>query len=377
MTEKNDSPKGRAISSKSGKSIKKKSIGLEHDALFKQIGGHLDANFDYSQWQRTQKPVKKQSTVRIGQLDFQLGSEVTVSAPAGSIKKKKEITRRCSKLEKKVEDTDKAERINVLKLRITATLKAINDQKKRFAFLKNENRRLVSKIKGDEKGTYDEVRDLLRKYDKFKTGVSCLNSKFQDEYEIVQSDYFKAKEEGAAEIKILQEKVDRLDIEVVASQKSLHDLHSYKDKEYPLKAFRISQLQSELESLYASNEEEERDLSNIIDKELDTRLKEHEKKERHLADDISDTLLAQMHPNLVDMAKQNCYMKLEIEKQIGEKSYLEDDINQLQEEIKELVKNPKCNIRLQMFPEFFPTKEKCTPDMDVVLDIPTEKWLPV
>ena len=33
----------------------KKAVGkrLEDDELFKQIGGQLDANFDYSQWQRT------------------------------------------------------------------------------------------------------------------------------------------------------------------------------------------------------------------------------------------------------------------------------------------------------------------------------------
>lgn len=29
---------------------------LEEDALFKEIGGQLDANFDYDQWQRTRKP---------------------------------------------------------------------------------------------------------------------------------------------------------------------------------------------------------------------------------------------------------------------------------------------------------------------------------
>lgn len=68
MTEPTESPKGRPVSSKMSKITKKKSIGLEQDALFKQIGGHLDANFDYSQWQRTQKPVKKQSTVKIGLL---------------------------------------------------------------------------------------------------------------------------------------------------------------------------------------------------------------------------------------------------------------------------------------------------------------------
>jgi len=36
---------------------KKKKLGtkLEDDELFKQIGGQLDANFDYSEWQRTAK----------------------------------------------------------------------------------------------------------------------------------------------------------------------------------------------------------------------------------------------------------------------------------------------------------------------------------
>lgn len=65
-----------------------------------------------------------------------------------------------------------------------------------------------------------------------------------------------------------------------------------------------------------------------------------------------------MHPNLLDMAKQNSYMKLEIEKHIGEKNDLENDIDKLKEEINQLVKHPKTNLRLQMFPEFFPSEEK-------------------
>lgn len=36
--------------------------------------------------------------------------------------------------------------------------------------------------------------------------------------------------------------------------------------------------------------EEEKELSNVIEKELDDRLKEHEKKEKYLADNISDVI---------------------------------------------------------------------------------------
>ncbi|GFO02982.1 hypothetical protein c20orf96-like, partial [Plakobranchus ocellatus] len=55
-----------------------------------------------------------------------------------------------------------------------------------------------------------------------------------------------------------------------------------------------------------------------------------------------------------------------------------NDVNKgLEEEIKVLLRHPKSNVRLQLFPEFFPSREKCSPDMDVVLDIPKQEWLPI
>jgi hypothetical protein len=44
----------------------KKHVGkrLEDDELFKQIGGQLDADFDYSQWQRTGKTADVKTKVK-------------------------------------------------------------------------------------------------------------------------------------------------------------------------------------------------------------------------------------------------------------------------------------------------------------------------
>lgn len=84
-----------------------------------------------------------------------------------------------------------------------------------------------------------------------------------------------------------------------------------------------------------------------------------------------------MHPSLKDMALQNMVMKKEIEMNKQVQEDLLHDNQLLEAEVERLLKDPKTNTRLQMFPEFFPTREKCTPDMDVILDIPTQEWLPI
>lgn len=84
-----------------------------------------------------------------------------------------------------------------------------------------------------------------------------------------------------------------------------------------------------------------------------------------------------MHPSLKDMSEQNQVMDKEIayhEQMIKE---LESDIENLQTEVKQLLLHPKTNVRLQLFPELFKYQTKCTPDMDIVLDIPTVDMLPI
>lgn len=84
-----------------------------------------------------------------------------------------------------------------------------------------------------------------------------------------------------------------------------------------------------------------------------------------------------MHPSLKEMAKQNQVMESEIKYHQDQLLQLEKDNEELTGEVEELLTHPKTNVRMQLFPELFKYSTKCTPDMDIVLDIPTVQTLPI
>ena len=65
-----------------------------------------------------------------------------------------------------------------------------------------------------------------------------------------------------------------------------------------------------------------------------------------------------MHQSLKDMALQNIVMRNELEFHQQEVEETKQMNGQLEQEVKRLVKDPKTSIRQQMFPEFFPVREK-------------------
>ena len=101
------------------------------------------------------------------------------------------------------------------------------------------------------------------------------------------------------------------------------------------------------------------------------------KHETHIKESALNKVLEQMHPSLREMAKQNQVMLSEIEYHEEQITKLQRDNDGLQTEVEELLAHPKTNVRMQLFPELFKYNTKCTPDMDVVLDIPTMETLPI
>merc|ERR1719242_2203679 len=139
----------------------------------------------------------------------------------------------------------------------------------------------------------------------------------------------------------------------------------------------IANLHTELESVKNSNQEDQEELEHIINTELGKYDKERIRLTNDITKKVIEEAVAMMHPSLKDMALQNMVMKKEIEFHKLSQEEMVKTNDALQEEVDQLLRDPRSNFRLQMFPEFFPHRQKCTPDMEVVLDIPTQEWLPI
>lgn len=280
------------------------------------------------------------------------------------------------------EDEDKREKdrqkeMKVLELLIKARKKALENYKHRQEVLLNENTKLRDEIQGKEKEVHQEVKGLLIKYERYRGAVSTINAKFEKEKREARREFNQARSKVEAELQAIQKQVEDVEDTLAKTKTELGVLMSYKDKEYPVRAMRIAELQRQIEYLTAQYEEELNDLENIISIERDKYAEQSAGDLHHIQANVTEDAIDSMHDSLKDMAMQNLVMNGEIDQHLVKGIELEQYNKELKEELARLKKDPKTDVRHQMFPHLYKEIETCTPDMDVVLDIPIQEWLPL
>ncbi|KAL4235076.1 hypothetical protein ACF0H5_006714 [Mactra antiquata] len=344
---------------------------FEQDELLQQLGTQFDVNFtDYDKWTRK---TKTRPSVKEAQREQARRAASAESCRHGQMtyREKKEH----AKLQE--EEKERSERIKVLELQIKTRKKTLDGYEKRYAELIEQNIILRDEVESKEKSTLDQVKGLLRRYEKYRSGISTLNSHFNKDYTQAMDDLAAAEAKIRQKLKTVEKEVDDLDSKLKAKQEELHILLNYKDKEYPVKAMKISNLQKEIQSLKISNEEDQEELEHITRTELGKYEREKQSVQNHITKEVTEAAIQMMHPSLKEMALQNMVMKKEIELHKKQQEDLVRTNTELERSVNILLRDPKTNIRQQMFPEFFLYQEKCSPDADVVLDIPTQEWLPI
>ncbi|XP_064611549.1 uncharacterized protein C20orf96-like [Liolophura sinensis] len=349
------------------------------DELLMTLGGQFNVDFsDYDQWTRTTKPKPKSKVTKlpVAAVDKHL---LTVGHGHGFKRPCSANRGREDRVRGRAERQALAmvERLKILELRIVTRKKTLEEYIRRQRTLLVDNMKLRKEIQDREKSTNGTVKGLLRKYESFRSGISNLTNlaskeirEARESLEITQHSLEKA-------LSALESEVSTLDKSVQEKMKTLQVLSSYKDKEYPVKAIEIADLKKELEELKINNQEDVDELEHIIKTEIDKYTKKQNKSIQEITEQVTEEAINNMHPSLKNMAVQNAVMKKEVEFHRREKEDLERATMELTAEVNKLLFDPRTNFRQQMFPEFFPTREKCTPDMDVVLDIPVHQWLPI
>lgn len=347
-----------------------------NDELLKSLGNQLNVDFTkYDQWQRKDRimrppaPKKKLPDINV----FKVGRAASADTGAPT-----PIPRgRRAQAKQEEERRIQQEKRNMFELKINNSRQSLALYSKRSRELIQMNLEIADEIEGQEHETHVEVKRLLRKYEKFRGGIATLNTNFVKDIAEAQSELEHTKQTIRRKTEALEKELKEMDRKLKTKQDQLNVLHSYKDKEYPVKAMMIANLHTELESVKNQNQEDQEELEHIINNELGKYDKERIRLTNDITRKVTEESVAMMHPSLKDMALQNLVMKKEIEFHTQEQEELALANQALEEEVNTLLRDPKSNFRLQMFPEFFPDRQKCTPDMDVILDIPKQEWLPI
>ncbi|XP_077982917.1 uncharacterized protein C20orf96-like isoform X2 [Glandiceps talaboti] len=346
---------------------------FEDDELLKSLEGRVNIEIkptEYDQWSRTgvQQLLQKQRSKQPAT------ASRTGSACSSSCRHpwNKKVVNYDDEYERQ-----RQKEMAVLQIQMKARKKSVESYRIRQEQLINDNIELKGIIETDEKGTHKEVKDLLKKYERFRGAVQNLNLKFDKERSSAKKALEEAEEKVDSNLLGLRTEVEKLDDILQKQRKQLKVLRSYKDKEYPVKAMKINELQKQIERLSVEHEDELNELESIIKIEKEKFDKADQDMEHQIKSDITEKAIGAMHDTLKDMALQNMVMEKEIEEHQRKIVELEEYNKTLEEEVKALLRDPKTDLRKQVYPHLYPQEPKCTPDMDVILDIPTQEWLPI
>ncbi|XP_023379030.1 uncharacterized protein C20orf96 homolog isoform X4 [Pteropus vampyrus] len=182
-------------------------------------------------------------------------------------------------------------------------------------------------------------------------------------------------EKQESKISYLEQQVKQLNAKIKKTHEEVSFLNTYMDHEYPVKSVQIASLVRQLQQVKDSQQDELDDLDEMCKMVL-----------RSLSDQIQ--MKKKMLLNtLVEKTQKPRQMALlqktwESENMVKNMDKFRKFINQFEEEVPILrAKVKQLQVQTQepreiVFADVLLRRPKCTPDMDVILDIPVEELLP-
>ncbi|XP_036387684.1 uncharacterized protein C20orf96 homolog [Megalops cyprinoides] len=270
----------------------------------------------------------------------------------------------------------KGSNIKVLELLIKLRKKAIDELEAHCAFLQESNQQLTREIEETGRHSFSSARESLIQHEKLGHSFAALNGWSCREIEQAKAELKDVQVSAEKQLHGLQEQLKGVDAEVLKARDELHTLRTYKDVQYPVKLLKITEMKRELEDLKDTLKDERDRVAMFCQEDIENFQKQSSQDEEDILASAAKRHLSYISPMIQQMATRNYRMTNEIEMYKKEVKDLEEKNQELISDIQELQLTRK-NIRKEIFYDVFLQADKCSPDMDVMLNIPREEWLPI
>ncbi|XP_060692147.1 uncharacterized protein C20orf96 homolog [Hemiscyllium ocellatum] len=267
-------------------------------------------------------------------------------------------------------------KIAILKYLITAKKKQMDECKEYSKSLLDMNMKLAKELKEMDEVAMKESRNLLVQYSKFRKGISGVSDWKRQELEAAKNDLKDTEEIVGQKSGELHRQLEEINSRIRNAQEELNKLKDFRDKDFPVYALKIAELQREIGQLPGKHQAELDNMEQIAleeRKKLKNALKE---KEQEILQKIAEEQFRFIPPGLQELMFHNTVMKKEIEVHRELNRKMERNNLALQQKLLQLLK-AKRDSREEIFGDIFKKQSKCTPDMDVVLNIQRENCLPI
>ncbi|XP_027723796.1 uncharacterized protein C20orf96 homolog [Vombatus ursinus] len=265
--------------------------------------------------------------------------------------------------------------IRILRAMLKFRRASLDELKKHVTSLTISNQQLAKKIQDIEAVTAEKVRKLLQQQDMFGTVIGTLEDANHKQMQEMKSKLEKWSAQAKVKVNDLEQQLTKVKTNIRKAQDELNFLTTYMDQEYPVKSVQIADLMRQIQEMKNSNEDELEELQEICKDVLQTLSKKlMVKTEKILYVMAKRTILpyqaALMRKTLSNqrLLKQIVQFRVHIDRMKKELPRLKGQVRDLQMQRKDP--------REVVFASVLLRKPKCTPDMDVILNIPEEEILP-
>ncbi|XP_009871465.1 PREDICTED: uncharacterized protein C20orf96 homolog [Apaloderma vittatum] len=250
---------------------------------------------------------------------------------------------------------------------------AIEELKQCSACLVETNCWLVKGIQHTDDSTARQARSLLQQYEVFQREKVILQTSNQNQLDAARAELQEMEKTMENNLGKLQQELDKVTSKVQVLQDELSVLRPYIDGQYPEGAVHIVLLQNNIQSLKKLKKEETERTEELVKASLEEVKEKAQEEQKTLLQKVVEEML--LHQDgLKQMVINNHALRCNILRQKKVSEDLEKDIGELKRSIHTLRQSAR-DPRELIFADVVLCRPKCTPDTEVVLNIPAKGTL--
>ncbi|EPQ13024.1 hypothetical protein D623_10009949 [Myotis brandtii] len=252
---------------------------------------------------------------------------------------------------------------------------ALQELCKQEGFLIKLNHDLITTIKDMEDSSALKTRGMLQQQDIFGTIINSLGYSNKKKLQQMTRELQEWKEKEEFKMSYLKQQVEQLNDKIKKTQEEVNFLSTYMDHEYPVKLVQIANLLHQLEQVKDNQQDELDDFNKICRVVLGSLSDQIQMKRKKRLGSLVVKIQHPIQGVLLQKTRENQSMAKYTDKYRGFVNEFEEEIPDLRAEVERLRVQTQ-EPREIAFADVLLRRPKCTPDMDVTLNIPVEELLP-
>ncbi|XP_066092064.1 uncharacterized protein C20orf96 homolog [Saccopteryx bilineata] len=253
-----------------------------------------------------------------------------------------------------------------------SSLQELRNQK---GFLTKLNEELIKTIQDTEDSAALKTRRILQQQHIFGTIIHILAHSNERKLQQMTGELQEWKKKEESKMSYLKQQVEQLNAKIKKIQKEVNFLSTYMNQEYPARSVQIASLAHQLQQLQDHQQDELDGFSTARRMALESLSDQIQAKRKQVLSSLVEKTQRPHQGFLLQKTWANRSLAERRDKFREFTSQVEEEIPALRAEVEQLQRQVR-EPREVVFADILLRRPKCTPDMDVTLNIPVEEPLP-